>query len=652
MPIAVKGSLDSSVVSCRLLSSRVVNERLCKIQREYAEEFNDKEFMMMLADLKRCFRSSLAILALAIAILVGCGSSAFAQETDAAKPAKQEQRTDGALFSITESDLEGAIITSYATNLLDGPRENSLNLMRLANPLGTDTELLSDGTLRWLSHREYKDRGLDYKIMGDERVVKGKWSLPGYSGLTKKVNIDTPGARIEDLNDLLTDLPKGRGLFLRIEMQDHRKTETGYSTLHMNDDASWSFELVRLNDDEVYDHRFTWKSLQRKYWRDDKELHDKQFLQYLKARSLLPFSQNLAGNNGVEDVAALKPPRVFSLICRDKSHVQYHDTWRNGQLESYTKWTDNFDGTYTEERDVLDVPGAKKVETKRPDDNRHFGSKPSDLPVFLLVLNDEESDEEETDKEQMAKSIADDAFPHANPCDDPVFKRLANEEYSEEVRRKLESLKPRYNLQRLGSRGTEASLPYANYDRYSVTIPASRLPEGFDPRRELASWPADMNSVPKPGSRGARDFRSANRFEMSPKSRGPGDVIHISIGSGLFTYPLDVAVMITDQTASYFRVSTLEREVLPGRRVRHPVSGSREFGFTENRDGSVTFYTQGLDSPASIAANVIGGWYQESGWKGFMTGLGEKLGLTAEEAEANVNNGSFSNKNVDAKPDC
>lgn len=110
--------------------------------------------------------------------------------------------------------------------------------------------------------------------------------------------------------------------------------------------------------------------------------------------------------------------------------------------------------------------------------------------------------------------------------------------------------------------------------------------------------------------------------------------------------------MVTDRSESFFRVSTLEREVRPGVRVRHPVSGSREFGFTENRDGSVTFYTQGLDSPTSIPANSIGGDVQESGWKGFMTGLGEKLGLTTEEAEASVENGSFSNKNVDAKPDC
>lgn len=132
--------------------------------------------------------------------------------------------------------------------------------------------------------------------------------------------------------------------------------------------------------------------------------------------------------------------------------------------------------------------------------------------------------ESSTGKEQMAESDADDAFPHANPCDDPVFKRLADEEYSDEVRRNLESLQRRYNLQPLGSRATDSllttNLPYANYDRFSVTIPASRLPEGFDPRRELASWPADMNSVPKPGTSGAARFREANQFETSAEPRG------------------------------------------------------------------------------------------------------------------------------------
>jgi hypothetical protein len=246
-------------------------------------------------------------------------------------------------------------------------------------------------------------------------------------------------------------------------------------------------------------------------------------------------------------------------------------------------------------------------------------------------------------------------FPHDNPCLDPVFRRLANEQYSEEVIKRLEELKPKYLLQPLGSRDSNLlfeSSTYANYDRYSITIPKKNFPASFSPSEELIKWPSNFGAVPLQNTKASEVFNSINTFSSSEYPAKLGGVIGIKVYPAIPGFPGIVNVMITQMEPTYFRVSTLETEVTPGRRLRHPVSGSREFGFVNNVDGSITFYTQGLDSPASNLANTIGGFRQKEGWTNFMIGLGQRFGMTQDEAAEIVARDSFSNRSIDDKPDC
>jgi hypothetical protein len=125
-------------------------------------------------------------------------------------------------------------------------------------------------------------------------------------------------------------------------------------------------------------------------------------------------------------------------------------------------------------------------------------------------------------------------IPPKDPCEDVIVSRLLNEDYSPEVKEKLDELEKKgVRLQPLGDREsnvTTIGLPFANFDRYSVTIPKDRLPKGFDPRNELLQWGRDMNSVPLAGSTASSQFAAINTFSKSVSPIQLGDVLSIEIG--------------------------------------------------------------------------------------------------------------------------
>lgn len=254
-------------------------------------------------------------------------------------------------------------------------------------------------------------------------------------------------------------------------------------------------------------------------------------------------------------------------------------------------------------------------------------------------------------------------FVPPKPCEDEVAKRLLNEDYSKEMRDKLAKLdKEGIRLQPLDDRERNIAnvnspfdtklpfptkLPFANYDRYGVTIPKDRLPVGFDPSAELARWGQNMNSIPKPGSPGAEIFTATNNFASTPNPLREGDVVSISIP----LYPADIRVIATEVRPDRFRLSTATRPS-GGKLLRHPVSGSREFGFARNADGSVTFYTQGVDTPINHIVNGFGAAQQKAGWEGMMQGFAERFGFSTEEAKRMVAEQSYSNQPIAERPDC
>ncbi|MDJ0843957.1 MAG: Calx-beta domain-containing protein, partial [Crocosphaera sp.] len=220
------------------------------------------------------------------------------------------------------------------------------------------------------------------------------------------------------------------------------------------------------------------------------------------------------------------------------------------------------------------------------------------------------------------------------------FHRLLDETYDPIIFQRLSDLGD--ELQPLGD-SLAVFAPWANYDEYKITINSELLPTNFNPQTFLATWAMDMNSVPQ--GTGAETFRDINEFSTSSQPLTLGDVIQIDILG-----PDNGDVMITQITDTYFRASTIDTG-LSGtyKNGSHPVSGSREFGFVENESGSVTFYTRGLDSPQNDGSDWIGVSKQKEGWTAFMQGIGERFGMTSQEAEESVE--AF-NGSIEDKPSC
>ena len=284
-----------------------------------------------------------------------------------------------------------------------------------------------------------------------------------------------------------------------------------------------------------------------------------------------------------------------------------------------------------------------------------FKSKKEPGYRFRLVQKNEKSVLEQLTKEEFTPSLV-----TRNPCNDKIASRLLDERYSEQLRERLEDLKKNgITLQPLGDREEgnlfTTGLPFANFDRYAVTIPKERIPLDFDPSAELANLGKNMNAVPKPGSQGSQDLNNTNTFSVANKPLNEGDVINISIAGYPrlgFAGDISVPVIVTASSPSSFRVSTATRDIGQGVGFRHPVSGSREFGFIRNQNGSITFYTQGVDSPTSWLAQWIGSRAQKKGWEGLMRGFAERFGFSDAEAAKLVALESFSNNAIESSPEC
>jgi hypothetical protein len=154
-------------------------------------------------------------------------------------------------------------------------------------------------------------------------------------------------------------------------------------------------------------------------------------------------------------------------------------------------------------------------------------------------------------------------------------------------------------------------------DRYAITI--TQMPPGLTPEELLARFARNPNAVIK-----SRTFNSLTKFQR----RGGGEprvgtIYDIRIpGVGLGGESNDGSVMLVEKTKDSFTVQTIQ---VPGQIGRHPVSGARQFGFTRNKDGSVTFYTKGADRPDEDLLRGPGFLAQDAAWKSMMHGLRRQI---------------------------
>lgn len=199
--------------------------------------------------------------------------------------------------------------------------------------------------------------------------------------------------------------------------------------------------------------------------------------------------------------------------------------------------------------------------------------------------------------------------PHTDTCVGPTEEhtRLMAEPWKRSPVVKAALTKAHAKFQ---SNEQDAPRPFA-FDRFAITI--DKMPQRVTPEQFLERFAADPNGTIKSGV-----FDSLTKFHLrgnqAPKVGSIYD-IRIPIDDG--------SVVIVEKKSDHFIVQTIETP--PGQTGRHPVSGAREFGFTKNPDGSVTFYTEGADRP-DIENRRPAGWVaQNATWSAMMRAIAIEL---------------------------
>lgn len=143
---------------------------------------------------------------------------------------------------------------------------------------------------------------------------------------------------------------------------------------------------------------------------------------------------------------------------------------------------------------------------------------------------------------------------------------------------------PKFEVQNL----RDASGPVVNLDYYAVRVSKDALREkGYSPEGYLNHLRLNINDY----TDGA-DFATYPGMKGEPQrwqSTNPtGSVVTIALGPG----GLEGASVVTSHVAPDKWIFST---VWTPRDGYHPVSGNREFGVSDNNDGTVTFYTRGVD---------------------------------------------------------
>ncbi|MDZ8033602.1 hypothetical protein [Nostoc sp. DedSLP04] len=176
------------------------------------------------------------------------------------------------------------------------------------------------------------------------------------------------------------------------------------------------------------------------------------------------------------------------------------------------------------------------------------------------------------------------------------------------------------------------------YDEISVLV--DKMPQGLTPTDFLLEIAKDPN--------GAINYQSFDDYlssgddtlnQLIPRNTSTppkvGDIYDIKLrlfaALGLPNYEDDVSVMLTDLTDDHFTLSTITSGVTG----KHPVNGSRKFGFKENPDGTLTFYTNSVTQLTNVFGDFGGdfGGPPEMGWTNYIKGLSQEVRNRGGESE-------------------
>ena len=182
----------------------------------------------------------------------------------------------------------------------------------------------------------------------------------------------------------------------------------------------------------------------------------------------------------------------------------------------------------------------------------------------------------------------------------------------------------------------EAAGGVVNMDYYPIR---ARLPDDVDPAVVLNHVRTHLD-----------DFvdTSKSSFAPYPNQPGGGD----NVGRWASTRPTgsfvtidipvnDGTVAVIDSARDHWTFATVQS---PGDGL-HPVSGNRQFGYTENGDGTVTFYTRGVDRITDSGSQAVN-WATRAGggpgiafseadelWQSFQSGVATYVRQVGGQAE-------------------
>ncbi|WP_445761588.1 MULTISPECIES: hypothetical protein [Bacteroidota] len=147
-----------------------------------------------------------------------------------------------------------------------------------------------------------------------------------------------------------------------------------------------------------------------------------------------------------------------------------------------------------------------------------------------------------------------------------------------------------------------------NMDYFSVTV--SQLPTGLTAESLLSKIRTDLNRFVNTDISSFSPSREVNtgfdEMALWLSNNPVGAVLSIEIPAD------DGSVICSDFSRRHWRFSTIKSPW----DYDHPVSGTREFGFTQNQNGTWTFYTRGVDRFTQLATSEAIAW---------MVGLGDKF---------------------------
>ncbi len=221
------------------------------------------------------------------------------------------------------------------------------------------------------------------------------------------------------------------------------------------------------------------------------------------------------------------------------------------------------------------------------------------------------------------------------PCTQlPKWQTLTQHRPSQAVMDKLQAIKNNYSLGDVALQSIKnASGEIVNLDYFPVTI--TTLPNNPATGQRFTA-PEFLNYI----RTHMNDFVNTSITGFSPStitgfdeaqvwnSSNPlGGVIHLNIGGGAG----DGSVICSMNNPNNWIFSTIELPYNPfvqGYDGQHPVSGNREFGFSQKANGSYTFYTRGVDRitdalDALVANNILTDPFQnpDALWNSFKNGV-------------------------------